>query len=107
MYRTPFNFEEIKSDKVGVIASGPCYHYAKEVFGEDASYLKLGFTFPMPDDKIRAFCQKVEKVYIVEENDPYIEERAVYSSRYRRKSLRFCVCPVHRRNLCEDSLRKV
>ena len=69
---TPFNFEEIKSDKVGVIASGPCYHYAKEVFGEDASYLKLGFTFPMPDDKIRAFCQKVEKVYIIEENDPYI-----------------------------------
>lgn len=71
---TPFNFEEFNTVKVGVITSGACYHYAKEAFGENASYLKLGFSFPMPDDKITAFCNKVEKIYIVEENDPYIEE---------------------------------
>ena len=75
---TPFNVEEFNTSKVGIIASGPCYHYAKEVFGEDASYLKLGFSFPMPDEKIREFCKKVEKIYIVEENDPYIEERVRY-----------------------------
>ena len=75
---TPFNVEEFHTNKVGIIASGPCYHYAKEVFGEDASYLKLGFSFPMPDEKIREFCKKVEKIYIVEENDPYIEERVRY-----------------------------
>lgn len=72
---TSFNFEEMNGTSVGVITSGACYHYAKEVFGEDASYLKLGFTFPMPDDIISDFCKKVDKVYIVEENDPYIEER--------------------------------
>lgn len=73
---TPFNFvEENEGAKIGVITSGACYHYAKEVFGDTASYLKLGFSFPMPDDKITAFCQKVDKVYIVEENDPFIEER--------------------------------
>ena len=75
---TPFNVEEFNTSKVGIIASGPCYHYAKEVFGEDASYLKLGFSFPMPDEKIREFFKKVEKIYIVEENDPYIEERVRY-----------------------------
>ncbi len=75
---TPFNVEEFNTSKVGIIASGPCYHYAKEVFGEDASYLKLGFSFPMPDEKIREFCKKVEKIYIIEENDPYIEERVRY-----------------------------
>ncbi len=72
--KSPFNRMEMGSGKVGVIASGVCYYYAKEVFGEEASYLKLGFTNPLPAGLIREFCQKVEKVYILEENDPYIEE---------------------------------
>ncbi|MGF6376610.1 indolepyruvate ferredoxin oxidoreductase alpha subunit [Clostridiales Family XIII bacterium PM5-7] len=71
---TPFNRAEINGTKVGIIASGPSYYYAKEVFGEDASYLKLGFTNPLPAEKIKDFCSKVDKVYIIEENDPYIEE---------------------------------
>lgn len=75
---TPFNFIEDHNSKIGVIASGPCYHYAKEVFGEEASYLKLGFSFPMPDDKIRSFCEKMDTIYIVEENDPIIEERVQF-----------------------------
>ena len=70
----PFNRIEMGGTKVGVIASGVCYYYAKEVFGEEASYLKLGFTYPLPANMIRDFCQKVDKVYILEENDPYIEE---------------------------------
>ncbi len=72
---TPFNSEEMNEGKVGVISSGACYHYAKEVFGENASYLKLGFTYPAPDDKISDFCRKMDKIYIIEENDPFIEER--------------------------------
>ena len=70
----PFNRVEMGDTKVGVIASGICYYYAKEVFGENASYLKLGMTNPMPAQMIRDFCSKVEKIYILEENDPYIEE---------------------------------
>lgn len=71
---SPFNRVEMGNTKIGVIASGICYYYAKEVFGEDASYLKLGFTNPLPANLIKEFCSKVEKVYILEENDPYIEE---------------------------------
>ncbi|MDO5134947.1 MAG: indolepyruvate ferredoxin oxidoreductase subunit alpha [Eubacteriales bacterium] len=71
---SPFNRVEMGDTKVGVIASGICYYYAKEVFGDKASYLKLGFTNPMPKNLIRDFCSKVDKVYILEENDPYIEE---------------------------------
>lgn len=70
----PFNRVEMGDTKVGVIASGICYYYAKEVFGENASYLKLGMTNPMPAEMIRDFCSKVEKIYILEENDPYIED---------------------------------
>ena len=71
---TPFNRMEMGDTRVGVIASGICYYYAKEVFGEEASYLKLGFTNPLPAGLIKDFCSKVDKVYVLEENDPYIEE---------------------------------
>lgn len=71
---SPFNRVEIGDTKIGVIASGVCYYYAKEVFGDSASYLKLGFTNPLPENLIKDFCYKVDKVYILEENDPYIEE---------------------------------
>lgn len=71
---TRFNRMEMGNSKIGVIASGPSYYYAKEVWGEDASYLRLGFTNPLPANMIKEFCSKVDTVYIVEEDDPYIEE---------------------------------
>lgn len=72
---TELNFIEWNDTKVGVITSGVCYNYAKEVFGDSVSYLKIGFSQPLPTEKIKEFCTKVEKVYIIEENDPYIEEQ--------------------------------
>lgn len=72
--RSPFNHAEINGTKTGVIASGVSYYYAREVFGEEASYLKLGFTNPLPEKMIREFCEKMDRVYIVEEDDPYIED---------------------------------
>ena len=67
------NAAEYNGTKIGVISSGVAYQYAREVFGEDASYLKLGMTFPMPMEAIREFASKVEKLYVIEEMDPYIE----------------------------------
>jgi len=72
---TPLNFREMNGAAIGVIVSGPCHSFAKEVFGDSASYLKLGFTYPLPSGKIRDFCAQVKKIYVIEENDPYIEEQ--------------------------------
>ncbi len=72
---TPLNYEEMNDTKIGVIASGMSFTYAKEVFGDDASYFKLGFTNPLPMDKLKAFAEKVDKIYVIEENDPIIEEQ--------------------------------
>ena len=72
---TPLNSYEINDTKIGIVASGMCYTYAKEVFGDDASYMKLGFTNPMPIDKIKEFASKVDKIYVIEENDEFIEEQ--------------------------------
>lgn len=71
---SPFNRAEVGDTSIGVIASGICYYYAKEVFGDKASYLKLGYTNPMPGKMIKEFCDRFQKVYILEENDPYIQE---------------------------------
>lgn len=73
--KTDLNYIEWNDRKIGVISSGMCYHYAKEVFGNSVSYLKLGFTYPMPDEKIKEFASQVDKIYIIEENDPIIEDR--------------------------------
>jgi len=67
------NEAEYNGTKVGVISAGVAYQYAREVFGEDVSYLKLGMTFPMPMEKVREFASKVEKLYVIEEMDPYME----------------------------------
>ena len=72
---TDLNYYEINDTKIGVVASGMCVNYAKEVFGKNASYMKLGFTNPMPIEKIKEFASKVDKIYVIEENDPFIEEQ--------------------------------
>lgn len=64
---------EMGNTHIGIITNGVSYQYAKEVFGDNASYLKIGMSYPLPDDMIRKFAEKVEKLYIIEENDPYIE----------------------------------
>ncbi len=59
--------------KIGVIAAGTCYQYAREAIGEDANYLKLGVVHPLPVDKIRSFASGLDKIYVIEELDGIIE----------------------------------
>ncbi|MEG1528045.1 MAG: indolepyruvate ferredoxin oxidoreductase subunit alpha [Clostridia bacterium] len=68
------NTVEDNGRKIGVIASGMCYNYAKEVWGDNANYLKLGLSFPIPEELINSFVSKLDKVYVIEENDEYIEQ---------------------------------
>lgn len=72
---TELNYIEWNDKKIGVISAGVAYQYAKEVFGNNASYLKLGFTFPLPMEKIKEFAKEVEILYVVEELEPFMEEQ--------------------------------
>ena len=72
---SPLNTVEMNGTKVGVITASIAYQYAKEAFPEDTSFLKLGITFPLPMNLIRDFASKVEKLYIIEELDGYMEEQ--------------------------------
>ena len=71
----PLNRVEMKSTKVGVISASIAYQYAKDVFPEDTSFLKLGLTNPLPMKLIRDFAAKVEKLYVIEELEPFMEEQ--------------------------------
>ena len=70
----PLNRVEMNDTKIGVITSGIPYQYVKEAMPE-ASVLKLGMVNPLPRKLIEEFASKVEKLYIVEELDPVIEEQ--------------------------------
>ncbi len=70
----PINTVEMNDTKIGVITSGIPYQYVKEALPE-ASVLKLGMVNPLPRKLIEEFASKVEKLYIVEELDPVIEEQ--------------------------------
>lgn len=69
----PFNKAEINTDKIGVITSGVSHMYAKEALGDKVSYLKLGMVYPLPEKLIADFAAKHEKVVVIEELDPVIE----------------------------------
>jgi indolepyruvate ferredoxin oxidoreductase alpha subunit len=68
----PFNAVEQGDTSLGIITSGICYQYVKEVF-PTASGLKLGLVNPLPDTLIRNFAASVDKLYVIEELDPVIE----------------------------------
>ena len=70
----PINTVELNDTKIGVITSGIPYQYVKEAMPE-ASVLKLGMVNPLPRKMIEDFASRVDKLYIVEELDPVIEEQ--------------------------------
>ena len=67
------NRVEKTSGETGIICSGTCYNYVKEVFGDSVSVLKLGIINPLPVDLIKDFAAGVKKLYVIEELDPIIE----------------------------------
>ena len=71
---TSLNKVEDNGSKIGVIANGITYMYAKEALGTEVNYLKLGMIYPLPEKLIKDFASKCDKVYVTEELDPYIEE---------------------------------
>jgi indolepyruvate ferredoxin oxidoreductase alpha subunit len=59
--------------RLGIVTCGVAYQYAKEVF-PGASILRLGMTYPLPPTLIRDFASKVDRLIVVEELDPFLEE---------------------------------
>lgn len=67
------NTMELQDLSIGIITSGISYQYVKEAL-PNASILKLGLTNPLPSGLIKEFAAKVDKLYVVEELEPYMEK---------------------------------
>ena len=71
---SPFTIEELRDTSLGVVCSGVPYQFVREALPE-ASTLKLGMTFPLPEQRLKAFAARVERLVVVEELDPYLTSR--------------------------------
>src|SRR4030042_1619595 len=69
----PMNQVIWNKKKLAIVTSGVAYQYAREVFPE-ASFLKLGMTWPLPQKMIKDFADKVEKLIVIEELDPFLQD---------------------------------
>ena len=58
---------------LGIVTSGISYQHSLEA-APDAGMLKLGLSYPLPIEKIRAFAARYKKCVVVEEGDPYIQD---------------------------------
>ncbi|MFH1650960.1 MAG: indolepyruvate ferredoxin oxidoreductase subunit alpha [Chloroflexota bacterium] len=69
----PLNQVHRGGSLLGIVTAGVAYQYARETFPE-ASFLKLGMTFPLPEKLLRDFAAGVKKLLVIEELDPFLEE---------------------------------
>ncbi len=61
-----------KDGPVGVIVSGVAARYVQEV-APHFSLLKLNLSWPVPIQVIRSFAASFQKIFVVEEGDPFLE----------------------------------
>ncbi|MFH0824722.1 MAG: indolepyruvate ferredoxin oxidoreductase subunit alpha [Pseudomonadota bacterium] len=69
----PHNKVIMGDDSLGIITAGAAFQYAREAV-PNASVLKLGMVWPLPERMIRDFASKVKRLVVIEELDPFLEE---------------------------------
>lgn len=70
---THLNRIESRSSEIGIICAGASYQYVREAL-PDASVLKLGLTYPLPEKKLQEFRNSVDKLYVIEEASTYLRD---------------------------------
>lgn len=70
---TELNRIEMRDGSVGIVCAGACYQHVREAL-PDASVLKLGVTWPLPERTLKRFADDVDKLYVVEEASTYLTD---------------------------------
>lgn len=100
-----FNRIEMGKDtSVGIITDSTSYQYAREVLGEDACILKLGLINPLPEKLIKDFAAKVDRVVVLEELDPIIENHCKQLGIKVSGKDTFPICGEFSQNLVRECL---
>jgi len=78
--QSPYNVLELRKARMGIIASGVGAAYAAEALGwlgleKKVSFLKIGVSYPLPESKVTRFLQNTNRVLVVEDGDPFVENQ--------------------------------
>lgn len=98
------NRVEMGDTSIGIITSSTSYQYAKEVYGDSASILKLGMVYPLPEKLIKDFASKVDKLVVLEELDPIIENHCKQLGLDVIGKDTFPICGEFSQNLVRDCM---
>ena len=98
------NRVEMGDTSLGIITSSTSYQYAKEVFGDKASILKLGMVYPLPKKLIVDFAAKMDQVIVLEELDPFIENHCKKLGVKVSGKDRFPICGEFSQNLVRNCM---
>ena len=102
---TELNRVEMGEDtSVGIITDSTSYQYAREVLGDKVSILKLGMINPLPEKLIKDFAQKVDKVIVLEELAPIIENHCKHLAIKVAGKDPFPICGEFSQNLVRKCL---
>ncbi len=78
----PYNQLKLAQDaELGIIASGISYSYAVEALNwlgmaDKVSLLKIGTTYPLPEEMVKHLLSSVPRVLVIEELEPFVEDHA-------------------------------
>lgn len=61
------------SKELGILVSGVAYEHAREA-APDASFFKVGMSYPLPMRPMLGFAASVQRAFVIEENDPYMAD---------------------------------
>ncbi len=81
------SLESFKGSKKGIIASGISYLYVKEALKQleiNLPIFKVGIFYPLAEIKLQRFLKKLDKVLIIEELEPYLEEKVKILARQQK-----------------------
>lgn len=102
------NKVEDNGAKIGVITCGAAYQYAKEALGDQANYLKIGMTNPLPTQLFLDFAAKCETLYIIEELDGILEAHCkAIGIACKGKEIFGCIGELNQSIIAEKLLGKV
>ncbi len=82
----PYNVIEHRSDSIGIICAGATYQHVREGL-PDASVLKIGISWPLPEKKLHEFAASVDSLYVIEEGSNYL------SMQVRALGIELCETP--------------
>ncbi|SHF01705.1 indolepyruvate ferredoxin oxidoreductase subunit alpha [Desulforamulus putei] len=77
---SPFNTVSPGTGRQGIIAGGVAYHYVKEalaLLGLNLPVLKIGTPYPLPVNLVLRFLDQLDRVLVVEEQEPVLEDQLI------------------------------